>query len=244
VSDPRSFEDVAELYERARPEYPHSAIEWLVDGLSIGPESTVLDLGAGTGKLTRALIPYARRVIAVDAGPKMLAELQRAVPEAEAIVGSAEAIPLPDASVDGVLSGQAFHWFRQDEALPEIHRVLRPGGGLGLIWNLRDPDDELQQVVTELIEPFVPPGRPPMPTSVAGFVNESGFTDLTSGVFGFEQELDADTVAARIGSISFIAAADEKRRAELERELRALVSAHGGVVTFRYRTEAYVTFAV
>ena len=240
----RTFDEVAELYERARPEYPPEAIAWLVERLSIREDSTVLDLGAGTGKLTRALTPYARRVIAVEPGPKMLAELRRAVPEAEAAVGTAEAIPLPDASVDAVLCGQAFHWFDQAAALPELHRVLRRGGGLGLIWNLRDPDDELQKLVSELIAPFVPAGRPPMPTSVAGLVEATAFGEVTCRVFSFEHELDADGVAARVGSISFVAAADERRRRGVERELRELVARHGGVVAFRYRTEAYVTFSV
>jgi SAM-dependent methyltransferase len=241
VSDPRSFEHVAELYERARPEYPDAAIEWLVDQLSIGPESTVLDLGAGTGKLTRALIPHARRVIAVDPGPNMLAQLRRAVPDADAMLGSAETIPLSDDSVDAVVCGQSFHWFRQDEALPEIRRVLRPGHGLGLIWNLRDPEDDLQKVVTGLIEPFVPPGRPPLPTTVVGLIDEV-FGRVQRASFRFEQQLDAEGVVGRISSISFVAAASPERRAELADALRELVARHGGRVAFRYVSEAYVSF--
>jgi SAM-dependent methyltransferase len=244
VSEGRSFDHVAALYERARPEYPPDAVAWLVDRLSIDAGATVLDLGAGTGKLTRALTPYAGRVVAVDPGPRMLDQLRRAVPGVEAIVGEAEAIPLDDDSVDAVVCGQSFHWFRQEEALPEIHRVLRPGRGLGLIWNLRDPDDELQKIISKLVASFVPHGRPPMPTSVAGLIEETSFGEVSSGAFGFEQELDADGVAARVGSISFVAAASDERKLGLERELRELVAARGGVVTFRYRTEAYVTFSV
>jgi ubiquinone/menaquinone biosynthesis C-methylase UbiE len=244
VSEGRYFDHVAALYERARPEYPPDAVAWLVEQLSIGEGSTVLDLGAGTGKLTRALTPYARRVIAVDPGPRMLDELRRAVPDAEVVVGEAEAIPLADDSVDAVVCGQSFHWFRQEEALPEIRRVLRGRGGLGLIWNLRDPDDELQQVVSELIAPFVPSGRPPSPTSVAGLIEETSFGEVTEAVFRFEQELDADAVTARVASISFIAAADEERKRGLEHALRELVAGRGEIVRFRYRTEAYVTFSV
>jgi ubiquinone/menaquinone biosynthesis C-methylase UbiE len=238
----RSFEEVAELYERVRPSYPEEAVEWLAHQLGVGGDSTVLDLGAGTGKLTRLFVGRVERVIAVEPGPAMLAELRRVVPEAEAMLGAAEAIPLDDDSVDAVVCGQSFHWFRRDEAAREIQRVLRPGGGLGLIWNTRDREDPLQAQVTKLLEPFVPPGREALPTTASRFVAEV-FGDLAKAEFRFEQELDADALAGRILSISFVAAADEARRGELEWQLRALASAHGGRVRFRYRTEVYVSRA-
>jgi ubiquinone/menaquinone biosynthesis C-methylase UbiE len=122
----RSFELVADVYERARPEYPPEAVAWLAEKLGLAAGRTVLDLGAGTGKLTRALVPTGARVIAVEPGERMLAELRRAVPGVEALRGAAEAIPLRDDSVDAITVGQAFHWFRHDEAVPELHRVLRP----------------------------------------------------------------------------------------------------------------------
>jgi SAM-dependent methyltransferase len=242
--DARSFESVADLYERTRPEYPPAAVDWLADRLGIDTTATVLDLGAGTGKLTRALVPLVGHVIAVEPGPAMLAELVAAVPEAEAILGAAEAIPLPDDSVDGVVCGQSFHWFRAGEALPEIRRVLRHGGGLGLIWNLRHPEDEFQHEVGALLGPFVPAGRSPVPTSVAKLVEDAGFGDVTTNTVPFEHELDADGVVARMASVSFVAAADAGRQRELEHSLRELVAARGGVVMFRYVTEAYVTFSV
>src|SRR5947207_16006721 len=123
--DSRSFELVADLYERARPGYPPEAIAWLAEQLDLRAGRTVLDLGAGTGKLTRALVATGAHVIAVEPGDAMRAELSRAVPEAQALCGAAEEIPLPDASLDAIAVGQAFHWFRHDEALPELHRVLR-----------------------------------------------------------------------------------------------------------------------
>jgi SAM-dependent methyltransferase len=134
----RSFELVADLYERARPEYPKEAVAWVASTLGLGTESTIVDLGAGTGKLTRALLAVGARVIAVEPGDAMRAELERALPEVEAVRGAAENIPLANGSVECVAVGQAFHWFRHDEALPELHRVLRPGGGLALLWNSRD----------------------------------------------------------------------------------------------------------
>jgi len=131
--DSRSFELVAGLYERARPEYPGAAIAWLAQKLDLREGRTVLDLGAGTGKLTRALLTTGARVIAVEPGDAMRAELVRGLPGAEALRGAAEQIPVHDASVGAVAVGQAFHWFRHDEALPEIHRVLTADGVVSLI---------------------------------------------------------------------------------------------------------------
>jgi SAM-dependent methyltransferase len=131
----QSFASVAGVYERARPEYPEAAVDWLASRLDLGPGRTVVDLAAGTGKLTRMLVPTRARVIAVEPVPEMLAELRRAAPEAQALQGTAEAIPLPDAGADAVTVAQAFHWFDPPRALREIARVLRPGGRLGLIWN-------------------------------------------------------------------------------------------------------------
>jgi len=239
----RSFEDIAELYERTRPSYPAAAVDWLADELGIDAKSTVLDLGAGTGKLTRALIKRGAHMIAVEPGPEMLAQLQRAVPEAEAILGAAEEIPLPTDAVDAVVCGQSFHWFRADEALPEIRRVLRSGGGLGLIWSLRHPDDPLQNEITELLDPFVPSGRSEEQPSVAGVVHDA-FGDVKPHVVSFEEEFDADALVERIASISFVAAAPVERQKDLEAALRALVASRGGRVAFRYLTEAYVTFSV
>jgi ubiquinone/menaquinone biosynthesis C-methylase UbiE len=237
------FESVADLYERVRPAYPDEAVDWLAEQLGIGAASTVLDLGAGTGKLTRAFVMRAARVIAVEPGPKMLEQLRRAVPDAEATLGAAEEIPLPDDSVDAVVCGQSFHWFRVVEARQEIRRVLRGRGGLGLIWNVRDPGDPIQHEITALVDPFVPPGRPALPTTVMNFVGGT-LDDAAIHVVPFAQELDADGVVDRIFSISFVAAAAEPERRGLAHALRALVAEHGGRVTFRYRSEAFVTFAV
>jgi ubiquinone/menaquinone biosynthesis C-methylase UbiE len=241
----RSFEDVAELYERTRPSYPSKAVDWLLDQLRVDAYATVLDLGAGTGKLTRALLGRCARVIAVEPGPEMLAQLQRAVPEAEALLGAAEAIPLPDDSVDAVVCGQAFHWFRADEALSEIGRVLRDGGGLGLIWNMRHPDDLIQNEITKLLDPLVPPGRADKKSSVESLVDSAlRGREVFSAVFAFDDRLDADGLVARIGSTSYVAAASEEARNELNAALRALVSARGGNIPFRYLTDAHVTFNV
>jgi ubiquinone/menaquinone biosynthesis C-methylase UbiE len=241
--DARPFEQVAPLYERVRPTYPDEAVNWLADRLGIDVTSTVLDLGAGTGKLTRAFVGRTARVIAVEPGPEMLAQLRRAVPEAVAMLGAAEAIPLPDDTVDAVVCGQSFHWFRVEEAVPEIRRVLRPGGGLGLIWNIRDPGDPIQKAITSLLDRVVPPGRPSISASVAAFVGRT-FGEVEKHAVPFEQELDAEGLVGRIFSISFVEAASEPSRRELEVGLRGLVAAHGGRISFRYVTEVFAALNV
>ncbi len=148
-----SFGPTAEAYERYRPEYPQAAVAQAVpDGAR-----AVLDLGAGTGKLTAALQGPGRRVVAVEPDPRMLARLAALLPEVEALPGTAEDIPLPDASVDAVTVGQAWHWFDVDRALPEIARVLRPGGSLALLWNADDRDDPLTDGVERVLERHVRP---------------------------------------------------------------------------------------
>lgn len=123
-------------YERARPGWPPPAVAWLWERLGLGADAEVLDLAAGTGKLTRDLLPRAGRVVALEPLAAMREELVCAAPEAEIRSGVAEAIPLPDAAVDAVFVAEAFHWFAAPPALAEIRRVLRPGGGLALLWNL------------------------------------------------------------------------------------------------------------
>jgi len=239
--DSRSFELVADLYERARPEYPPEAVAWLAEKLDLGENRTVLDLGAGTGKLTRALLRTGARVIAVEPGDAMRAELVRALPEAEALRGAAEHIPLPGASVDAITVGQAFHWFRHEEALPELYRVLRPGGRIGLLWNMRDQESPLQHVVNEVIASLVPPERAVAGDSSRLLAESDLFGPLEEHRFSFVQHLDADALVGRIGSISFVAAATAEQRGRIERELRELVAANGGVVDFAYVTDVYVS---
>lgn len=135
IEPARSFDLAAEEYERTRPDYPSAVLELL----PVAAEATVLDLGAGTGKLTRVLARRYAHVIAVEPLDGMRGILERVVPDVEALPGSAERIPLGDASVDAVFAAQAFHWFDHDRAIPEIARVLRPGGVLALVWN--GPDE-------------------------------------------------------------------------------------------------------
>ncbi|MFH8736750.1 MULTISPECIES: class I SAM-dependent methyltransferase [unclassified Streptomyces] len=130
-----SFGAAAPAYAEHRPDYAQAAVRW---ALEPAPGLRVLDLGAGTGKLTAALVALGAEVIAVEPDPAMLTELGRALPTVRALPGSAEAVPLPDASVDAVVAGNAMHWFDMDVAGPEIARVLAPGGVLAGLWNVFD----------------------------------------------------------------------------------------------------------
>jgi ubiquinone/menaquinone biosynthesis C-methylase UbiE len=130
-----SFGAAAAAYAEHRPDYAQAAVRW---ALELAPGPRVLDLGAGTGKLTATLVALGAEVIAVEPDSAMLTELRRALPAVRALTGSAEAIPLPDASVDAVLAGNALHWFEMNVAGPEIARVLAPGGILAGLWNVMD----------------------------------------------------------------------------------------------------------
>ncbi len=134
TTNARSFGAAAAEYERGRPSYPPAAVDWLLDGTG----RRVLDLGAGTGKLTRQVVARRLEVVAVEPSDGMRDELMRVLPGIRALAGTAESIPLPDHTVDTVLVAQAWHWVDVPRAVPEVARVLSPGGRLGLVWNLRD----------------------------------------------------------------------------------------------------------
>lgn len=240
--DARGFARAADAYERGRPEYPPEAVHLIAERLDLRPGRTVLDLAAGTGKLTRPLVATGARVLAVEPIAEMRARLPA---EVETFDGVAEAIPLADGSVDAVTVGQAFHWFRPQEALAEIHRVLRRGGALALVWNTRDETDPLQQEISALLEPlrsdtpwwrlFDPQAR----------VAESGlFGPVEELRLPHGQELDVDGLVDRFLSVSFVAAAPPDRRLELERDLRRLVAGLPEPIHVRYTTEIYLAFRV
>jgi SAM-dependent methyltransferase len=224
------FARSAAAYERGRPGYPDAAVDRLVAAL---PGPRVIDLAAGTGKLTRALVAHGCDVVAVEPVAEMRAAI--AAP-ARAIDGTAEQIGLPDASADGVTVAQAFHWFDGPRALAEIHRVLRPGGVLALIWNRRRMEDEIQQRIEALLAPHrgaVPAHRDR--AWRAALAASPHFGPLREETFANEQVLDADGLADRIGSTSFVAALGEDARTTLLDAARALAA--DGVVTLRYVTE-------
>lgn len=148
MTDPATaFGAAAEIYERSRPAYPAEALDWLLPA----GRPRVVDLGAGTGKLTRQIHARGLPVTAVDPSADMLAQLRRAVPGVPALLGTAEQLPLPDGSADAILTAQAWHWVDPARAVPEAARVLTPGGTLGLIWNLRDDNTAWISRLNEII---------------------------------------------------------------------------------------------
>ena len=234
----RSFDGAASEYERTRPEYPPAVL----DALPLDADAEVLDLGAGTGKLTRLLTQRYRRVIAVEPLDGMRAILERVVPAAESHAGSAEAIPLPDASVDGVVAGQAFHWFANDQAVAEMARVLRPGGVLSLVWN--EPDDERPSPLPEY-DVYM---RELHNAGMSDFEGEAWQDVIARGPFGEVQEASVphDHVLDRAGlignarTISWIATRPDEERDAIIRRLGELV----GDGTFAIPNRAYILWAM
>jgi SAM-dependent methyltransferase len=216
----RSFETAAAEYERYRPEYPAEAIRWAADRLGLAAGARVLDLGAGTGKLTRGLAALGYDVVAVEPGAPMLEQLRASVPGVEALEGAAEAIPLSDASVDAVAAGQAYHWFDPPRALPELRRVLRPGGGMALFWNWWDLRDPLQRKLLEIIRGGVP-----------GFEHEPPDRDVFEPVAETVVEsilfASPETLAARVATTSAFLTAEPERGAERLEQVRRLAAERG-----------------
>jgi SAM-dependent methyltransferase len=226
------FARAAAEYDRGRPGYPPGVLE----PLRLSPDLDVLDLAAGTGKLTRLLAASGATVIAVEPVAEMRACLPSSV---QALDGTAEDIPLAAATVDLVTVAQAFHWFDGEAALAEIHRVLRPDGRLALVWNRRVEDAPANDAIEAIIAPY----RADVPTHRRdawrpAFERTSLFGPLEEHVFANEQVLDADGMADRIGSISFIASLPDEERAEVLAAARALAA--GGTLTLPYRTELQI----
>jgi len=228
-----SFAGVADVYERSRPGYPEAAVAWLA-GSTPGD---VVDLGAGTGKLTRSLVALGHRVTAVEPLEEMLAQLRASVPAARALTGGAEAIPLPDASIDVVTCAQAFHWFDHDRALAEIARVLRPGGRIALVWNMRHPSEIW---VEELGDAIV--GRTGLDRGAVEPIERSGlYGPVERAVFEHTQEVDRTTMRELVRSRSYCAILPEEERAPILDRVDAIFDRHArdGVLHVPYRTECF-----
>jgi SAM-dependent methyltransferase len=229
----RSFGAAADIYERARPGYPEAAVDWLL------PEGaqTVIDLGAGTGKLTRSLAAKGLEVLAVEPLAEMRANLASALPDVRVLDGTAEAIPLPDASVDAITVAQAWHWVDPERATAEAVRVLRPGGTLGLIWNRRDERVDwvrrlsavLGSAEAEVMDmDTVEIGPPFGPTET--FATE------------WARPMDVDLLVEMAASRSYVITATPRRRREILDGVRVLMEKELGDDTefdFPYVTYAF-----
>ena len=253
----------AAAYERGRPGYPAEAVAELVRVLGVVPGATVLDLAAGTGKLTRQLLETGATLVAVEPAAAMRARLAQAV-TGEAVVGAglgraagrsgpgvlvvggtAEAIPVRGGALDAVTVGQAFHWFDPARALAELGRVLRPGGRLGLIWNVRDESRPWVAEITAILDRHA--GEAPRHRGGrwrAAFDAADGFTPLTRATFSHVHQLDRAAVLDRFASISFIAALPEADRARVLDEIGRVLAAEPSLagrdrIGLPYRTDLW-----
>jgi SAM-dependent methyltransferase len=231
------FGSAAEVYERARPSYPQEAVDWIVSRTGLGPGRTVLDVGAGTGKLTRLLVPCGARVVAVEP----IDEMRRLIEGCETVAATAEQLPFPDASADAITVAQAFHWFDHDRALPELHRVLRSGAALVLIWNSRDLADPVQREVEELLRPL----RDQVPGQQLGAWREPLarsplFEAEEARSFRYAQQFTTDDLCARVASTSFVAAMSAFDREALQAQVRGLTYGLVEPFPFPYVTEVHL----
>ncbi len=222
----RSFGSVADAYDRGRPSYPDDAVRWLVGG----EQATVLELGAGTGKLTERLVALGHDVHATEPDEAMLAVLRERLPGVRASATGAEEIPAADQSVDVVVAAQCYHWFDTDVALPEIARVLRPGGVFATVWNQRDERIPWVRKLGRIIgtqdslgaDGF---GHATDPVEAVTLSTEFGY--VLSETFKHWQSVDRRTIVDLAVSRSNIAVLDEAERERVVRDLLALYDDYG-----------------
>jgi SAM-dependent methyltransferase len=217
-----SFGAAAAEYAEHRPDYAEAAVRWALEPVAAREPLRALDLAAGTGKLTAALVGLGAEVTAVEPDPGMLAELRRSLASVTALSGSAEDIPLPDASVDAVLVGQAMHWFDLDRAIPEIARVLTPGGVLAALWNVDDDRVGWVETLARISKGQANVTRQRWQERVGQVRQErlaaAGpglFEALEAGEFGHGQRRTAESLVATIATHSNVLVMPEPDRARL-----------------------------
>jgi SAM-dependent methyltransferase len=241
----QGFAAAADTYTRGRPSYPAELMPWLAQQLGLGAGATCVDLGAGTGKFTRLLARTGAAVLPVEPVAEMREQLAAALPGIAALAGTAQAIPLPDAAADAVVCAQAFHWFGTPEAVREIHRVLRPGGRLGLVWNVRDESVDWVAALTGIMAPYegdTPRFRTGRWREAFG---EGLFTGLEETCFPYQHVgSPREVIIDRVLSVSFIAALPNAERARVEAQMLDLIASHPVLreresVAFPYVTHAY-----
>lgn len=241
----QGFEKQAAAYARGRPDYPQALQPWLREALALGPGRRVADVGAGTGKFTRLLATTGAEVIAVEPVDAMRAQIDAALPGVRAVTGTAQALPLSDGALDAVVCAQAFHWFATRQTLDEFARVLRPGGHLGLVWNVRDESLDWVAAITAIITPHEGDAprlhtgqwRHAFPHPAFGELRESVFEHVHEGP-------PEQVIVDRFLSVSFIAALPVAEQARVRAQLQTLVATHPalrGQATVRmpYRTLAF-----
>jgi SAM-dependent methyltransferase len=242
VSDPRrerslSFGSEAAAYERGRPSYPPEAVDWLLAPTDSFRAGEVLDLGAGTGKLTTRLVERGLSVTAVDPIAEMLDMLRGALPDTPALLGSAEQIPLPDNAVDAVLVAQAWHWFDPERATAEIIRVLRPGGRLGVLWNTRDERSGWVRDFGRIVglEHDRDSATVDLPTA---------FTDVATHQIQWTNYITRDALIDYVASRSYCITSPAEVRTRTLENVRELLDTHPALVNSTGLAMPYITVCV
>jgi len=242
----RGFDSEAETYERTRPTYPADAVAWVADALRLAPGTTVCDLAAGTGISTRLLVPTGASVLAVEPVAGMRAVLQRALPAVPVAAGTAEALPFRDGALDAVTVFQAFHWFDSEAAVAELHRVIRPGGRLALIWNARDRTVEWVDTAWSVMDRVEKkaPWRDHDRWGDTALASQRWFGPLHDAVFHHAQVLSPDLVVERFRGVSHVAVLPPDEQAAMLDEVRAILTTHPDTVgrdelALPYRVDAY-----
>ena len=242
----QGFEKQAAAYARGRPDYPGALGGWLRDALGLGPGRVVADVGAGTGKFTPLLAATGADVIAVEPVDAMRAQITATQPAVRALPGTADALPLADAALDAIVCAQAFHWFATRAALDEFARVLKPGGRLGLVWNVRDESVDWVAELTRIVTPHEGDAprfhkgswRQAFPHPAFGPLHESVFEYVHEGP---PQQVIVD----RFMSVSFIAALPADEQAGVRAQIEDLIATHPALrgremLRFPYHTRAFV----
>ncbi|GAA3587696.1 class I SAM-dependent methyltransferase [Klugiella xanthotipulae] len=233
-----SFGTESAAYNRGRPGYPRESVAWLLDGSG----RTVVDVGAGTGKLSAVIAATGRRVIAVDPDPAMLAALTERYPGIHTALGTGEHLPLPDGSADAITYGQAWHWVGPERASTEAARVLRPGGTLGLIWNIRDERVDWVRELTALMhssnaEQMIAHGGPEI---------AAPFDPPELNTREWTRTMSPDDLLAMVRSRSYVITSDPEEQTRIFAAIRELLSSHPqtagrSAIELPYVTHAYRT---
>ncbi|WP_091231518.1 class I SAM-dependent methyltransferase [Microbacterium sp. 3J1] len=213
-----SFGAEAHNYELGRPDYPFDAVAWMLQRLP-GDSRRIADVGAGTGKLTRVLAgaPDAE-IVAVDPDPAMLKILRDAIPGVPTFVGTAERLPLPDASLDAVVLGQAWHWVEPSSGSAEIGRVVRSGGSLGLIWNIRDEREAWVRQLTRIMHG----SNAEIMLAEGGPVVAAPFDALEENTWEWTRPITRDLLHRMASSRSYVITAPEEEKVRIRDEMDAL----------------------
>ena len=233
-------------YEAARPSYPPEAVAWFVENLRLTPGRRVADVAAGTGKLTRLLVPTGAELLAVEPVPGMRATFRQLLPEVRLVAATAEGMPFTAASLDAITVAQAWHWFDHDRATAEAARVLRSGGRLGLVWNARDRTEPWVDEVWSIMDRVEKhaPWRDHENWRDSAMRAMPGFDELHDAQFRHVHRITPEGVVQRVASVSHVAVLPEPEQAKVLAEVRDVLTTHPAVrgretVEMPYRVDCF-----